>query len=154
MAHLEVSEIIPASRSEVFQFLSRPETLPLILRDHIETEVLPGAQALARGSEFEFRMSRFGFSQIVRLRVEDFSKDQRITLRLVEGPFKEWAHSIRLEDHGDRQTLVSDYVDYALPFGIFGFLADDLFVHRDMQKVLEDRLRRLREQFSPTGNAS
>jgi len=148
MAHLQVSAIIPGSRQDVFEFLCNPEKVAQLLKDHIEVEMVRGAEILRRGAEFEFNMTRFGFSQPVRLRVEDLLKGSRLTYRQSEGLFRDWIHTCKFEDHGDRQTLVTDFIDYSVPFGILGHIADDVFIRRDLRSVLESRLHRAQEHFA------
>ncbi len=148
MAHLQVSAIVPGPRQDVFQFLCSPERVPQLLKDHIEVEMIRGAESLRRGAEFEFTMTRFGFSQPVRLRVEDILKGSRLTYRQSKGLFRDWIHTCKFEDHGDAQTLVTDFIDYAVPFGFFGHIADDIFIRRDLRSVLESRLQRAQEHFA------
>lgn len=138
---------MPASRPEAYELLSNPARLGQLLKDHLEVEVKRGADSLRRGAEYELVMTRYGLSQPVRLRVEEVVKGARLTYRQAEGLFADWIHTIRFEDHGDNQTLVTDYVDYRLPFGILGYLADDLFVRKDMERLLFDRLNRARDYF-------
>ena len=52
---------------------------------------------------------------------------------------------MKFEDHGEGYTLVTDLVDYTLPFGILGNLSDDLFVKSDMTRILRSRLERVDE---------
>lgn len=154
MAHLQISAIIPGPRQEVFQFLCAPERLPQLLQDHVEVEMVRGADGLRRGAEFEFSMSRYGFSQGVRFRVEDVLKGSRLTYRQTEGIFADWIHTSKFEDHGEQQTLVTDFVDYTLPFGLFGYLADDIFIRRDLKNLLETRLKRAQEHFAVLGSSN
>ncbi|MGE0763773.1 MAG: hypothetical protein AB7N80_10890 [Bdellovibrionales bacterium] len=148
MAHLEISAIVPGPRSEVFEVVCAPEKLALLLADRIDVQMTRSAEALRRGAEYEFLMTRFGFSQPVRLKVEDYLKGSRLTYRQSEGLFADWVHTIKLEDHGENQTLVTDYVDYKVPFGLVGYLADDLFVRRDMRQILANRLNQAKAIFT------
>lgn len=148
MAHLQISAIVPGPRQDVFEFMCSPEKVPLLLKDHIEVEMVRGAEVLRRDAEYEFSMTRFGLSQPVRLRVEDVLKGSRLTYRQSEGLFRDWIHTSKFEDHGDQQTLVTDFIDYSVPFGLFGHLADDLFIRRDLKSILESRLQRAQEHFA------
>ena len=47
-------------------------------------------------------------------------------------------------------TLVTDRVDYALPFGFLGVLAHRLFVRRALKRIFDYRQQRLAEIF-PSG---
>jgi ligand-binding SRPBCC domain-containing protein len=145
MGHLQISSIVPGPRAQVADLVCGIEYLPQFLEDHIEVKLIKGAEGMRRGAEYELVMTRFGFSQPVRLRVDDYLKGTRLTYRQLEGLFASWVHTIKFEDHGENQTLVTDFVDYDVPFGLFGHLADDLFIRRDMTQILSDRLKRVGE---------
>ncbi len=147
MAHLQISQIIPATRLDAFAYLTNPQMLPELLEPHIQVEVLSPEVSVQRGHEFHFMMTRLGLTQSVRLRIEDCLRGSRFTYRQVEGLFLTWTHSIRFEEHGERMTVVSDIVDYTLPMGVLGSLADDLIVKRDMTRLLESRLQKAKQHF-------
>lgn len=148
MAHLQISQVVPAGRFETFDYLTDPNNLPFLLKPMIEVQVKSGEIAVRRGAEIHFQMTRYGLSQSVRLRVEDMLRGSRLTYRQVEGLFAHWTHTLKFEDHGEGATLVTDVVDYQVPFGLIGFLADDLVVKRDMSEILETRLRKAKEHFA------
>jgi hypothetical protein len=39
----------------------------------------------------------------------------------VEGLFAAWTHTMKFDERGDRETLVTDLVDYQVPLGLLGF---------------------------------
>jgi ligand-binding SRPBCC domain-containing protein len=151
MAHLQISQLIPASRFDVFDYLTNPDNMPFLLKPTIDVEVVPGDGALKRGSEVHFNMARLGLSQSIRFRIEDWLRGSRMTYRQIEGVFAAWTHTMKFEEHGDNVTLVSDLVDYQMPFGLLGYLADDLLVKRDMRALLEARLEKVKEHFQAGG---
>jgi ligand-binding SRPBCC domain-containing protein len=59
--------------------------------------------------------------------------------RMLKGPFASWLHEHRFEDLGDGTTRLADHVDYHLPLGVLGRVADAILVRR-----LLDRMFRLR----------
>jgi ligand-binding SRPBCC domain-containing protein len=148
MAHLQISQLIPAARFEVFDYLTDVSNLPFLLKPSIEVETFPFDGGLKRGSEIHLNMTRLGLSQSVRLRIEDWLKGSRLTYRQAEGLFAAWTHTMKFEEHGDSATLVTDVVDYQMPLGLFGYLADDLIVKRDMTAILEARLQKAKEHFA------
>lgn len=148
MAHLQISQLIPAARFEVFDYVTDPHNQALLLQPTIEVETYPFDGALKRGSEVHFTMTRLGLSQSVRLRIEDWLRGSRITYRQVEGLFAAWTHTMKFEEHGENATLVTDLVDYQMPLGLLGYLADDLIVKRDMRALLESRLQKVKEHFT------
>jgi ligand-binding SRPBCC domain-containing protein len=143
MAHLQVSRIIEAPRSKVFGILTSPEALPDLLKGDIYVEVLNSVDRMGPGREIRVGMTRFGVRKLVHLRVDDYLHSKRMMYHQVEGFFKSWTHIMKFDDHGDGFTLVTDLVDYVLPFGLIGNLTDDLFVKSDMERILENRLGRV-----------
>lgn len=147
MAHLQISELIEAPRSDVYAYLTAPSHQPFLLQPAIDVEVLTPDGPHKRGEEVHFSMTRFGLSQSIRFKIEDVLPDRRLTYRQSEGVFAHWTHTMKFEDHSEKSTLVTDLVDYKLPFGLFGFLADDLLIKGDMERILRRRLQRAKEHF-------
>lgn len=148
MAHLQISQIIPAPRMDVFNYLSDPNQLPFLLKPRVDVQVLTPETQLRRGNEFHFMMTRFGFTQSVRFQVEDVLAGTRLVYRQAEGLFASWTHAIKFEEHGKDSTRVVDLVDYELPFGLVGHFMDDVLIKADLSKLLGDRLKKTRERFS------
>ena len=148
MSRIQTSLLVEAPASQVFQLLTDPAALPELLAPVIEVELQSGLQELSRGSEVTYLMSRFGFCQQVRLRVEELVVGRRMTYRQTLGLFKEWIHTVRCEEVTEGQTLVTDSVEYQLPLGVLGLLLSDVWVRRDMEGVLRHRLLRARDRLS------
>src|ERR1700722_18851580 len=117
MAHLQISQLIPAARFEAFDYLADPANIPFLLQPTLETSVLTPELQLKRGSELHFKMTRLGLEQSVRIRIEDWLRGSRLTYRQVEGLFSNWTHTMKFEEHGENATLVTDVVDYTMPLG-------------------------------------
>ncbi|MCC7405379.1 MAG: hypothetical protein IT288_13355 [Bdellovibrionales bacterium] len=97
---------------------------------------------MQKGAEFTYLMTRVGISQQVRFRVEDVTRGTALVYRQTEGVFRKWVHTQKFTTHGKNETLVTDVVDYELPFGLVGHLLDDLLFRRDLRRILEDRLKK------------
>jgi ligand-binding SRPBCC domain-containing protein len=147
MAHLQISELVPAPRLDVFDYLTDPQNLTALLAPMIDLKVLSQDVPLKRGNELHFMMTRFGLSQSVRLRIEDVLRGSRLSYRQTEGVFVSWTHTTKFDDHGENGTLVTDIVDYQIPLGILGHLADDILVKGDMSRLLSARLKKTKEHF-------
>jgi ligand-binding SRPBCC domain-containing protein len=147
MAHLQISQLIPAPRLEVFDYLTDPNNLPTLLKPSIDVKVVTPEIALKRGNEVHFMMSRFGLSQSIRFRIEDILRGSRLSYRQSEGVFASWNHTMKFDEHGENGTLVTDLVDYNVPMGLFGHLADDLLLKSDMSRLLSHRLQKAKEHF-------
>lgn len=148
MAHLQCAKVIPGSKFEVFAYLANPAHLSEQLEGCIEvTWENPGVE-VKQGSEFLFNMTRFGIAQPIRFLVDRVVTGHSLSIRQINGVYARFVHTMKFEEHGQNETLVTDFVDYDVPFGILGRIADDFWVRNDMQKLLEKRLQKAYEKFS------
>lgn len=148
MAHIQCAKIIPATKFKVFDYLVSPGTLSEQLSGYVGVKWQNPGVLVQPGSEFLFLMSRFGVEQPIRFVVDRQVVGNSLTYRQVSGVYARFVHTMKFEDHGLNETLVTDLVDYELPFGIIGRLADDFFVRTDLKKILELRLDRAYKKFS------
>jgi ligand-binding SRPBCC domain-containing protein len=132
----------------VFKYLTDPAKLDEQLKPHIKVQWQNPGIELQTEAECLFLMTRFGVEQKVRYRVEKFVLGNQLVYRQTEGFFSEWTHSIKFEDHGLNETLVTDLVDYDLPFGLIGKVMDDLWVRSDLKKMLKSRLNKAKNLFT------
>ena len=63
-----------------------------------------------------------------------------------EGPYRTWIHTHRFEDAGDR-VVMSDRVQYDLPFGPLGRVAHRLLVRRQLEAIFDFRRIAIEEVF-------
>lgn len=147
MAHIQSAKVIPGSKFEVYEYLTSPENLAEQLRGLIEVKWQNPGVEIKPGCEFLFLMSRFGIEQPIRFVVDRMVLGHSLTYRQVSGVYARFVHTMKFEDHGQNETLVTDLVDYEVPFGLFGRLADDFFIRRDLKKLLEARLEVARKKF-------
>lgn len=149
MSYIQISTLLPWPREKVFAALSRPENLRNSWRGDVDVEILGKDEVgkdenFKRGSEVLFRMSRFGISQPLSLQVTEWQPPSSLSLRQTEGPFKHWVQTIKLESHSETASLVSQSIDYALPFGLIGYLADDLIIRSELERLMQLHLDRLK----------
>ncbi|MCB0361439.1 MAG: hypothetical protein KDD35_01875 [Bdellovibrionales bacterium] len=142
MAHLNCSIVIPAPVIDTYDFFTDPSGLPSLLKGKVDVDIENASADLQKGSEYCYIMTRAGISQYVRFRVEETSRGNFLTYRQIEGIFRKWVHTQKFSPHGSNQTLVTDTVDYELPFGLLGHLLDDIIFKRDLSEILQLRLQR------------
>lgn len=151
----------------VFAFFADPSNLPKLLPewqqariDEIELHPAPqrfahsnGFVAAGRGTRLtlSFRPSRLSPVRVswVAL-IEDFHWNERFCDRQVEGPFRYWRQCHRVQEWqsertGEYGTLLIDTIEYELPFGRIGRLANRVAVRRMLTQLFEHRHRRTDE---------
>lgn len=136
MAHVQHSSVIPVSRSDLFEFLSDYRKRPRIMPGDISLELTSLPVELKTGAHYDFKITRFGLSQALKVDIESVEPGKSIVEK-TKSPFvEEWMNTILFEDHGEKSTLLTTMVDYKLPYGVLGTLADDLFVRGDLRRIL------------------
>ncbi len=80
-----------------------------------------------------------------RVRVRTLQEPSLLVDETLDGPFRTFVHEHRFTDLGDGRTLMTDHIEYELPFGALGRLADALVVRRLMRPTFAHRQRRTQE---------
>ena len=152
----------------VFAFFANPENLPRLMpawqKARIEEAMFvappPSQQGAGRrfpgvaagqGTKMTISFKPFPFSP-VRLpwdaEITEFAWNDHFCDVQHRGPFAYWKHCHRLErqQNDEREgTLLRDQVEYDLPFGPIGDIANALFVRRQMAATFAYRQKRTAE---------
>jgi len=154
MGHVQVSNLIPASRDDVFKYALDLQKLIADLEPGIELSIalvdgttLPEVKVNA---EIPMAVRRLGITAHGLVRIEKVNAPVELSYCQDAGWFRNWRHTIKLEEHREGKTpstLMSDLIDYRLPFGVLGTLTDDLFFNRNLSQILSDRAARIRAHF-------
>lgn len=159
MGRVQTSHLIPATKEELFAYLTDLQNLPEMLGGRIEVEFPSTPPTLKPQVEFEVQMTRFGIAVRAFVRVEQLIPGVRFGYRQLSGFFRSWSHVMLLDEHDAEQTRLTDVVDFAMPLGLVGALLDDLYVRGDVERLLKFRALKVAEYFerlrreSPIGSA-
>lgn len=150
---LSASQELPINPEMAWDFFSSPHNLPLITPPHMgfhiqnelsETEKMFAGQIIVYDLKpFPFWKTRW-VTEITHVEKGSyFIDEQRI------GPYRLWHHLHRFEPSGNG-VLVSDLVHYSLPWGQLGYLANTLFVKKQLNEIFAYRRLKLEELFGKT----
>lgn len=142
MAHFEYSAVISAPRSKVYDFLTDITNLKLIMAPDYKIELTSPLTKMKAEEEYQLRVTRYGISMLWGVMIEDFKPNEEFRDRQTYGPFALWVHTHKFEDHGPG-TLLTDLIEYDVPFGLIGKLADDIIIRRELQKIFRHRHEKL-----------
>ena len=169
MRHTHIAEQwLPYPLAPVFDFFSNPENLPRLMppwqQARIEESAIaappwrpgteasaPPAKAAGQGSRMTITFLPFPhapFRVPWDAEITEFEWDSHFCDVQHRGPFAYWRHCHRLEPQlrgALDGTLLLDHVEYELPLGPFGDLANSLFVRRQMKLIFEYRQKRTAE---------
>jgi len=145
---LEAKQAFPIAKKEAWDFLADPKNLKTITPSHMGFDILSGADRLMyQGQIIQYRVKPFpGYatkwvSEISHVKDgEYFVDEQRF------GPYALWHHKHFIKEIEDGVEM-EDIIDYKIPFGILGQIAQHLIVKKQLTTIFKHREKTLRERF-------
>lgn len=149
MYQLYAKQKIPAELSDVWEFISSPANLKRITPDYMGFQITSEmiSDKMYPGMIIAYKVSPVGgikmnwVTEITHVKEKEYFVDeQRI------GPYKLWHHEHKLEIV-DGGVLMTDIVSYKPPFGIFGAIANSLFIKKQLKQIFDYRTKSLENLF-------
>lgn len=120
---------------------------------HLDTMKHTGEKAIAGvtsgliglGETVTWKARHFGVTMKLTSKITSFEIPVLFADEMVAGPFKMMKHR-HLFEQKDGYTLMTDEFVYEPPLGIFGKLADALFLRRYMQNLIEQRNQDIKQK--------
>jgi len=82
----------------------------------------------------------------------EFVRDERISAKMIEGPFKKWQITTEFKSLGDNLTKVTMTVDYKMPFGPLGSILDKAKFAKSAARGMETALYKVRGLLEGNGS--
>jgi ligand-binding SRPBCC domain-containing protein len=141
---LKSSIVIPQTPSQVFPFFSDARNLDVLTPNWLHFSILtPGPIVIEEGTEIDYRLRLRGIPLRWRSRITAWDPPNLFVDEQATGPYRQWVHEHRFSQV-EGGTRIEDRVRYAV-WG--GWLANRLFIARDLSRIFEFRRRRLAEHF-------
>jgi ligand-binding SRPBCC domain-containing protein len=136
---------VPYPRDRVFAFFADPANLPPLMPAWQRARVEKAPDAAAEGSLITLSFRPVPFfplrlewdALITEFRWNDFFCDEQR-----RGPFKYFRHCHRIREESSG-TVVSDDVEYELPFGLLGDVANSVMMKRQIRSLFRHRQKML-----------
>ena len=130
----------------VFPFFAEAANLERItppeLRFRIRSE-LP--VEMKKGAVIEYTIRLYGIPMRWRTLITSWNPPHSFEDTQIEGPYRKWVHTHSFERRGEN-TIISDRVVYALPFGLLGRLVHPL-VKRQLKRIFGYRTAEVARVF-------
>jgi len=138
----EWKSVVPWSLDETWNFFSRPENLEKMMPEGMRFEILSD---LKNVEMYEGMYILYKVAPLLGInmrwcteitKIEDkkyFVDDQR------SGPYAMWHHEHHFRELEDGSVEMTDKLHYAIPFGIFGRIANALFVSKKVDEIFNIR---------------
>ncbi len=140
---LERTQLVPRPRAEVWTFFADPRNLEAITPEFLSFRIVtPAPIPMVPGTLVDYRLSLFGMPFSWRTRIDEVVPGERFVDVQLRGPYRRWHHLHRFED-APGGTVVTDRVEYELPFGLAGRAARAIFVARILDRIFDHRRQRV-----------
>lgn len=144
---LRREQFIALPVSKVFEFFSDANNLETITPPTLQFKVLgKSTPEIGEGTLIHYRLKLHGIPLRWQSRIECWQRDRMFVDRQLVGPYRHWyhRHTFRAVEGG---TLMTDEVEYRLPFGRLGKWLAGAWVRRDLKKIFDFRARKIEEVF-------
>jgi len=136
---LERVQRIPQPLDTIFSFFADAGNLERITPPFLHFRILtPLPVTMQVGARIEYHLRLIGFPIQWATRIEDYTPPYRFVDSQLSGPYKHWVHRHEFSAGGDG-TLMRDVVDYDIPYGIIGTLAQEFFVACMLERIFDYR---------------
>lgn len=148
MYRLAAKQAFPINRQTAWEFLSNPANLSKITPPEMGFEILSGAdRPMFPGQIIQYKVRPFpGFStrwvtEITHVKEGSYFVDEQRF-----GPYSLWHHKHFINEV-DGGIEMEDIIDYKLPLGILGKLAQPLIVKKQLVSIFKYREEQLISRF-------
>ncbi|WP_375560981.1 cell division protein [Bernardetia sp. OM2101] len=145
MPTIEITTFIQNSQEVAFD-LSRSIDLHKISTQKTNEEAIAGkTKGLIELNEWvTWRAKHFGVYQKLTSKITTFDRPHSFTDEMTKGIFSFFKHQHIFKKTKNGVEMI-DIFDYKSPFGIFGKLADSIFLEKYMTNLLKDRNQIIKE---------
>ena len=139
----------------VFTYFARPEHVSdQIKTDAVGMTVIPMdiKEGMDVGTTFRIIGDFSGKRLEWDCETTEFIKNEKISAKQIEGPFKRWEITNEFKALGENLTRVTMSVDYVMPFGPLGAILDKAKFAKSAEKGMETALYNVRGLLEGNGS--
>ena len=139
----------------VFTYFARPEHISdQIKTDTVGMTVIPMdiKEGMGVGTTFRIIGDFSGKRLEWDCETTEFVRNEKISAKQIEGPFKRWEITNEFKSLGDNLTRVTMSVDYAMPFGPLGAILDKAKFAKSAERGMETALYNVRGLLEGNGS--
>ena len=139
----------------VFTYFARPEHISdQIKTDVVGMQVVPMdiKEGMGVGTTFRIIGDFSGKRLEWDCETTEFIKNEKISAKQIEGPFKKWQITNEFKALGDNLTRITMSVDYVMPFGPLGAILDKAKFAKSADKGMETALYNVRGLLEGNGS--
>ncbi|WP_316815966.1 SRPBCC family protein [Pedobacter nyackensis] len=148
--HLTFCQKIPIPLAEAWNFFSSPLNLAKITPENMAftvTSVINDQQKMYPGMIITYKVAPItGVSLDWMTEITQVAEGKYFIDEQRFGPYKFWHHQHHFKPI-EGGTEMNDILTYGLPMGIFGRIANTIYVAKKLQEIFEFRKKKITELF-------
>jgi len=131
----------PMPVAQVFEFFEDPRNLARITPPQLSFRVTSeGAIEMREGAMIDYTIRWLGLPMRWRTLITSYRPPKFFVDEQIRGPYRLWRHRHDFREV-DGNTIIDDRVEYQLPMGILGRIANRLVVARQLKGIFAYRQR-------------
>ncbi len=147
---LTTEQVLNVSINKAWDYFSSPENLSKITPPKMGFNITSDIDMKAyKGQIITYKVSPFPFMKINW--VTEITEVKNYNYFIDEqrfGPYKMWHHEHWFEELPNGNTLIKDKISYKIPYGILGYLAQSMFIKKQLNTIFEYRYKTLEKLFN------
>jgi len=148
--HMEFKQLLPITLAEAWSFFSNPLNLQKITPKEMAftvTSKMPDPVTMYPGMIITYKVSpMLGIKLDWMTEITQVAEGKYFIDEQRFGPYKFWHHQHHFEEVPGG-VMMHDLLTYGLPMGIFGRMANSIFVAAKLQKIFNYRKKQVETLF-------
>jgi len=147
--NLKTVQKLPISLEEAWQFFSSPKNLKDITPAHMKFDIkyMSGGEKMYQGQIIRYKLQPVpGIPVSWTTEIKHVKEPHYFVDEQRFGPYALWHHQHRFKEV-EGGVEMTDEVNYAIPLGFIGRLANWLFVGKQVKGIFDYRFKVLEERF-------
>lgn len=143
----EKSVLFPNPVEEIFQYHACIDNICRLVPGYIKLSIIDAPCYLKLKDEIKLKVSMYHVPFYWESTIIDYEQNVRFTDSLRKGPFSLWKHYHLFEPH-QQGTLMTDRIEYKLPFSVLGEFANYFIVKDELERIFTTRHKKALEQLN------
>lgn len=150
MHHFKTEQLLPIGLEKAWIFFSSPKNLSLITPPGLDFKILTqlSEEEIYEGMEIDYTVKPLlGIPIHWQTEICKVEMKQYFTDRQKKGPYKIWEHTHTFTEQKGG-VVMKDIVNYELPYGIIGNVANTIFIKSKIKNIFNYRKKVLETLFN------
>jgi ligand-binding SRPBCC domain-containing protein len=145
--HLRFATVIPCTQQQLWEFHQSAEALKILTPPSRQVRLLNDDLEVRNGAVHKIAVKQFGLWLEWHALISEVTPPEYFVDSIQKGPFKKWRHKHTFRKVSESETELIDEIEYQLPMGPFGAIANALFVEKDLQSMFAYRHQQTIQAF-------